>query len=467
MTKSNITQYSATAGSNTDIDGIDISEGMSPSNVNNSLRALMSHLKNMDTGATSLTSPSGTNITATTALKTPAIQYTDGDAAITIANGGGVTANDFSSTSVNIDGGAIDGITLGTNSAVTQAVIDNININGTTIGHTSDTDLMTITSGLLTVAGEVSMTTLDIGGTNVSATATELNITDGDTSVGTTAVAGGDGIVTNDNGTMRQTSVDTFDTYLAATTKTLTNKTLTTPTLTSPVLNTSVSGSAVLDEDNFASNSATKLATQQSIKAYVDTSANASSTSATASANSATASATSATLSQTWATKTNGEAENGEGYASKAWAVGGTGVTDSSGGGSAKQWSTDTDSTVDGTEYSAKEYAVGAQRRGAANGGSAKDWATYTGGTVDNSGYSAKYWAEQAAASHDSFDDKYLGSKSSAPSVDNDGASLTDGALYKNSSDGKLYFFNLSNTTWTAIETGATEGFAVSMAIAL
>ena len=72
----------------------------------------------------------------------------------------------------------------------------------------------------------------------VTSTATELNIVDGDTSVGTTAVAGGDGIVTNDNGTMRQTSLDTFDTYLSATTKTLTNKTLTTPTITTPVVNT-------------------------------------------------------------------------------------------------------------------------------------------------------------------------------------------------------------------------------------
>jgi len=49
-------------------------------------------------------------------------------------------------------------------------------------------------------------------------------------------------------------------------TQTLTNK-----TLTSPVLNTSVSGTAVLDEDDMSSNSATQLATQQSIKAYVDT----------------------------------------------------------------------------------------------------------------------------------------------------------------------------------------------------
>ena len=53
-------------------------------------------------------------------------------------------------------------------------------------------------------------------------------------------------------------------------TQTLTNKTLTSPTLTSAVLNTAVSGSAFLDEDNMDSDSATKLASQQSIKAYVD-----------------------------------------------------------------------------------------------------------------------------------------------------------------------------------------------------
>ena len=53
-------------------------------------------------------------------------------------------------------------------------------------------------------------------------------------------------------------------------TETLTNKTLTAPTLTSAVLNTAVSGSAILDEDNMASDSATQLATQQSIKAFVE-----------------------------------------------------------------------------------------------------------------------------------------------------------------------------------------------------
>jgi len=53
---------------------------------------------------------------------------------------------------------------------------------------------------------------------------------------------------------------------------TSTNKTFTTPTITSPTLNTGASGSAVLDEDDMSSDSATKVATQQSIKAYVDNS---------------------------------------------------------------------------------------------------------------------------------------------------------------------------------------------------
>ena len=52
---------------------------------------------------------------------------------------------------------------------------------------------------------------------------------------------------------------------LLTSTQTLTNK-----TLTSPVINTGITGTAFLDEDDMASNSATKVASQQSIKAFVD-----------------------------------------------------------------------------------------------------------------------------------------------------------------------------------------------------
>ena len=72
---------------------------------------------------------------------------------------------------------------------------------------------------------------LVLASTAVTTTAAEINLIDGGTSRGTTAVASGDGILTNDGGTMRMTNVDTFDTYFSATTKTLTNKTLTTPVI--------------------------------------------------------------------------------------------------------------------------------------------------------------------------------------------------------------------------------------------
>ena len=129
---------------------------------------------------------------------------------------GTVTTDALAADTANIDGGSIDGATLGTNSAITQAVIDNININGTTIGHTSDTDLLTLTSGVLTVAGEVSMTTLDIGGTNVAATATEINILDGDNSASSVTIADADRIILNDNGTMKQVAVTALNTYTSS-----------------------------------------------------------------------------------------------------------------------------------------------------------------------------------------------------------------------------------------------------------
>ena len=149
--------------------------------------------------------------------------------------------------------------------------IDDVVINGSTIGHTDDTDLITVANGIATVAGEVSMTTLDIGGTNVTATAAELNLMDGGTSAGTTAVAGGDGLVTNDAGRMRQTTVDTFDTYLAATTKTLTNKTIDADNNTLSNIEVDNLKSGVLDTDlSSVAGTDTTLASAKAIKTYVD-----------------------------------------------------------------------------------------------------------------------------------------------------------------------------------------------------
>ena len=102
--------------------------------------------------------------------------------------GGGniVTTGALNSGSITSGFGTID---TGSSTITTTGLIsggsldiDDVLINGTTIGHTDDTDLITLADGIATVAGEISVTTLDIGGTNVTSTAAELNILDGVTS---------------------------------------------------------------------------------------------------------------------------------------------------------------------------------------------------------------------------------------------------------------------------------------------
>ena len=93
MAKTKISQYDATAANNTDIDSINIAEGMAPSNVNNAIRELMAHLKDMDAGTQALTSPQ--------------------------------------LTSADINGGTIDGATIGGASAG-AGTFTNLTATGTT-----------------------------------------------------------------------------------------------------------------------------------------------------------------------------------------------------------------------------------------------------------------------------------------------------------------------------------------------
>lgn len=72
--------------------------------------------------------------------------------------------------------------------------------------------------------------------------------------------------------------------------------------------------------------------------------------------------------------------------------------------------------------------------------------------------------ATAAAASYDAFDDRYLGSKSSAPSVDNDGNTLLDGALYWNTSSNDMYVYDLGNTAWVTVSNSTTSTAAAASA---
>ena len=68
-------------------------------------------------------------------------------------------------------------------------------------------------SGDADIDGTLETDALSINGTAITSTAAELNLIDGGATVGTTAVADGDGILHNDAGTMKVTSAATFKTY--------------------------------------------------------------------------------------------------------------------------------------------------------------------------------------------------------------------------------------------------------------
>ena len=201
---------------------------------------------------------SGTTLTASSTVETHA------DPLIELNTGAGSNSNDLGfvfergSTGNNaclIWDESNDGFVVGTTTATGtstgnmsftagdfaagKVTVDNVLINGTTIGHTSDTDLITLADGIATVAGEISVTTLDIGGTNVTSTAAELNILDGvtstaaelnildgvtataaelslldgDTSAISTTIADADRVIVNDGGTMKQVAMSDLKTY--------------------------------------------------------------------------------------------------------------------------------------------------------------------------------------------------------------------------------------------------------------
>ena len=72
-----------------------------------------------------------------------------------------------------------------------------------------------------------------------------------------------------------------------------------------------------------------------------------------------------------------------------------------------------------------------------------------------NSATASASSATSAASTYDTFDDRFLGAKSSNPSTDNDGDALATGALYFNTSDNNMRVYN--GSAWQAVGPTTTE----------
>ena len=177
---------------------------------------------------------------------------------LTIAGGTGIdTVGSGTTLTISIDGTVVTGSSTDT---FTNKTID-ANGSGNSITNLEvadfasgvlDTDITSVSSSDDTLASAKAIKTY--------VDAQVATVPTGDI----TAVVAGTGLSGGATSGSATLNIDTATTVDISTSQALSNK-----TLTSPVINTGVSGSAILDEDNFASDSDTKLATQQSIKAYV------------------------------------------------------------------------------------------------------------------------------------------------------------------------------------------------------
>lgn len=165
MAKTKISEFSATAANNTDIDGINIAEGCAPSSINNAIRELMSQLKDQQVGSAGDNFTVGGNLTVTgTTTLSAALPILQGGTGQTTASGAinalipAQTGNSGKYLTTNGTAVSWGAVAPGTGTVVS-------------VGITGSLSGITITGSPVTTSGDISISgTLGVvsGGTGVT-----------------------------------------------------------------------------------------------------------------------------------------------------------------------------------------------------------------------------------------------------------------------------------------------------------
>ena len=209
------------------------------------------------------------------------------------------------------------------------------------------------------------------------------------------------------------------------------------------------SASAAATSATNAANSATAAATSETNAGTSETnaanSATAAATSATNSATSATASASSASSASTSATNAATSETNAATSATNA-ATSETNAASSASSASTSASSASASATTATTQASAASTSATNAANSATAASTSESNAATSATTASNAATAAQTAQAAAEAAADNFDDTYLGSKASDPTLDNDGDPLNAGDLYYNTSTNKLRVY--SGSAW-------------------
>ncbi len=204
----------------------------------------------------------------------------------------------------------------------------------------------------------------------------------------------------------------------------------------------STSASSALTSANSASTSASSALTSANSAATsastMSASVTAAATSAASAATSATAAATSATSAAASATAANTSAINAA--ASESVVV-------------ASASAAATSATSASASATAAATSASSASTSASSALTSQSAAATSAASASTSASSALTSATSAATSYDEFDDRYLGAKSSPPTLDNDGNALITGALYWNTVTNEMFVW--SGSAWGGISSTA------------
>ena len=191
-----------------------------------------------------------------------------------------------------------------------------------------------------------------------------------------------------------------------------------------------------------ASTSASNAATSASNASTSETNASNSATAAASSATSAASSASSASTSASNAATSETNAATSETNAATSETNAATSATAAASSASAASTSASNASTSE-TNAASSESSASTSATNAATSATSAASSAASAASAQTAAESAR---DSALAAYDNFDDRYLGAKSSDPSLDNDGNALVAGALYFNTTSEIMKVY--TGSTW-------------------